>query len=58
VLCDITFNVVLKNLRTIIDRAWIVTSKFIEMEKRTTDMTESQKLPFKDEYGKEQLALE
>ena len=31
---------------------------FIEMEKKTTGLTDAQKLPFKDEYGKEQLALE
>jgi hypothetical protein len=58
VICDITFNVVLKNLRIIVDRAWVVTSKFIEMEKKTAGLTDAQKLPFKDEYGKEQLALE
>ena len=58
ILCDMAFDSIINNLRQLIQRAWDVTEKFIEMENRTENMSDEEKSPHKDEYGKDQLALE
>ena len=50
---DRTCRVIIENLQEMVDRAWVVTGKFIAMEKRTEGMTDSEKQPHKEEYGRE-----
>ena len=50
---DRTCRVIIDNLQEMVERAWVVTGKFIAMEKLTVGMTDVEKQPHKEEYGRE-----